>query len=133
MIKGREKVRVDVPGLPPLSAYVPSRPENGVWQLTTPRREDIPESSSSARWRQANRTGITIRGWTTPHYKDVPWLKAAYLAVFSLLGVYGHRVRGRSCHGRNTKTDHGTGAQDYFGPQGRHIFMAGAGGRRSER
>ena len=91
VIKGREKVRVDVLGLPPLSAYVPSRPQNGVWQLTTPRREDIPESSSSAGWRQANRTGITIRGWTTPHYKDVPWLKAAYLAVFSLLGVYGYR------------------------------------------
>ena len=91
VIKGREKVRVDVPGLPPLSAHVPMRTENGVWRLTTPRRAEIPEILFDAGWREANRTGVTIRGWTTPHYKDVPWLKAAYLAVFSLLGVYGYR------------------------------------------
>ena len=91
VIKGREKVRVDVPGLPPLSAYVPQREENGVWQLITPHRTDIPRNFFEAGWREANRTGLTIHGWTTPHYKDVPWLKAAYLAVFSLLGVYGYR------------------------------------------
>ena len=91
VIKGREKVRVDVPGLPPLSAHVPMRTENGVWRLTTPRRPDISKNLFDAGWREANRTGVTIRGWTRPHYKDVPWLKAAYLAVFSLLGVYGYR------------------------------------------
>ena len=35
---------------------------------------------------------FTLRGRApTPHYANTPWLKAAYLSVFSLLGAYGYR------------------------------------------
>ena len=63
VIKGREKVRVDVPGLPPLSAYAPSRMENGVWRLTTPRRADIPENLFRGGWQEGNRLG-----WYVPWF-----------------------------------------------------------------
>ena len=90
-LKGREKVRLDVPGLPPLAAYVSPASKKGVWELWRPRRAGVPLSPYARPWRDAASGRIAIRGWTVPHYKDVPWLKAAYLAVFSLLGVYGYR------------------------------------------
>ena len=83
------KVRLDVAGLPPFNARVAATAENGL-SLRVSRRSDVTPDAFAKVWRES-RT-FTIKGRApTAHQVNVPWLKAAYLSVFSLLGVHGYK------------------------------------------
>ena len=82
------KVRIDIPGVPSHTAYLSvsggSRIDIRMSKLRVP--EEV--------FDRALRSGKSFRmGVTRPplHFANVAWLKAAYLSVFSLLGVHGYR------------------------------------------
>lgn len=82
------KVRLDVPGLPPFTARVAATAQDGL-ALRVSRRSDVTPDAFGKALRES-RT-FTIKGRApTAHQVNVPWLKAAYLSVFSLLGVRGY-------------------------------------------
>ena len=84
------KVRLDVGGLPPLlNARVAVRAGDGL-SLQVSRCRVV----TAGAFEEALRDGRTLTmTWQAPttHYANVPWLKAAYLSVFSLLGMHGYR------------------------------------------
>lgn len=83
------KVRLDVAGLPPFTARVAATAEDGL-SLRVSRRSDVTPDAFAKAWRES-RT-FTIKGRApTAHQVNVPWLKAAHLSVFSLLGVHGYK------------------------------------------
>lgn len=82
------KVQVDFPGLPKQTARL-SVDKEGVFDI---RMSKLRFSSGAID--EVLRTGQSFNlrfTQPTPHYASVPWLKAAYLSVFSLLGVRGYR------------------------------------------
>ena len=83
------KVRLDLAGLPPFSARVAVRADRSLL-LQVSSRKDVTSGVFDKALRDA-RT-LTMKGQApTAHYVNVPWLKAAYLSVFSLLGVHGYK------------------------------------------
>ena len=83
------KVRLDVAGLPPFSARAAVRADDSLL-LQVSSRSDV-TSGAFDKALLEGRT-LTMRGQApTAHYVSVPWLKAAYLSVFSLLGVHGYK------------------------------------------
>lgn len=82
------KARIDIPGVPSHTAYLSKGGSS---------RIDIRMSKlrvSEAAFDKALRSGKSFQmSVTIPsrHFASVPWLKAAYLSVFSLLGVHGYR------------------------------------------
>ena len=82
------KVRIEMPGLPTQTGYVSMAASGRVdVRMSKPRvsRDAISEVLRSRR--PINMTFME----PTSRYATVPWLKAAYLSVFSLLGVHGYR------------------------------------------
>jgi len=83
------KVRLDVAGLPPFTARVGTSADDGVFLRVSSRSDVTPRAFDKAL--RESRT-LTIEGKApTAHEVSVPWLKAAYLSVFSLLGVHGYK------------------------------------------
>ena len=81
------KVRLDAPGLPTHNARL-SQGSDGLFLQVAARRDVDPNVFVSAMRQGA----VTVKGFApTTHYVNVPWLKAAYLAVFSLLGAHGYK------------------------------------------
>ena len=83
-----QKVRLELPGLPIHTARISVDEKGNInSQLSKLRvsQEVFSESLRSA-------SSITLTGsLPSPHYASVPWLKAAYLSVFSLLGKHGYK------------------------------------------
>ena len=82
------KVRIEMPGLPTQTGYVSLGTSGHISiRMSKPRvsRDAISDVLRSRRPINMTFTEPTSR------YVSVPWLKAAYLSVFSLLGVYGYR------------------------------------------
>ena len=83
------KVRLDVAGLPPFTARVTARADDSVF-LRISSRSDVTQRAFEKALRKSR--SFTIKGKVpTAHDVSVPWLKAAYLSVFSLLGVHGYK------------------------------------------
>ena len=83
------KVRLDVAGLPPFTARVAVRVDDSLFFQVSSRSDVTPGALDKAL--RESRT-LTIKGKDpTAHEVNVPWLKAAYLSVFSLLGVHGYK------------------------------------------
>ena len=83
------KVRLDVAGLPPFTARVAvSAVDSLFFQVSS--RSEVKLGAFDKALRES-RT-FTIKGKApTAHEVNVPWLKSAYLSVFSLLGVHGYK------------------------------------------
>ena len=80
-------VTLSVPGQPELSGRLKVDPAgNMAFSASKPR-------TSAGEFHAALRSGeFTISGFEPkPHFARMPWLKAAYLSVFCLLGKYGYR------------------------------------------
>ena len=82
------KVQLQLRGLPTQTAYL-SRDREGVIDIRMSRPRFSQEAFDEAL--RAGRSFSLKFTAPTPHYLSVPWLKAAYLSVFSLLGVHGYR------------------------------------------
>ncbi|MYN64957.1 MAG: hypothetical protein F4X11_08015 [Acidobacteria bacterium] len=85
--RGGEKVTLTIPGLPKQSVRMTVQP-NGDIVAAMPEKTRIPPDE----FMKAMKAGeITIRSCVpTPKAARMPWLKAAYLSVFSLLGRCGY-------------------------------------------
>ncbi|MCY3819485.1 MAG: hypothetical protein OXH52_08995 [Gammaproteobacteria bacterium] len=83
-----QKIRLTVPGLPVQTAYISPGEGKTDLKLRFPKTQVSPDVLSRA----LNTREFSI-AWRYPqnHYADVPWLKAAYLSVVSLLGPLGYR------------------------------------------
>ena len=91
--RNEEKVDVNFAGLPPLAGYMTVVGESSLHLRIPGRRDVTPEAFQQAFGEAVRRKSpfkFTSRA-PTPHYASVPWLKAAYLSVFSLLGRLGYR------------------------------------------
>ena len=83
-----QKVQLKIPGLPIHTARISVDERGNISSKLSKLR--VPQETFSDSLRSAET--ITLRGaMPTQHYASVPWLKAAYLSVFSLLGKYGYR------------------------------------------
>lgn len=83
------KVRLDVAGLPTFTARLAWSADDSVFLRLSSRGDVTPRVFDKAV--RESRT-LTIEGKApTAHELSVPWLKAAYLSVFSLLGVHGYK------------------------------------------
>jgi len=86
--RDEQKVHLTVPGLPIQTAYASPGEGTTDLHLRFPKTQVSPDVLSRA---------LQTRGfkmaWRRPqsHYVNVPWLKAAYLSVVSLLGELGYR------------------------------------------
>ena len=86
--KREPKVRVDMPGLPSQTGYI-STDRSGRIHLRMPKPRAPKEAMLEA---LRSRQSFSLTGAEpNPHYASVPWLKSAYLSVFSLLGMHGCR------------------------------------------
>ena len=81
-----QKAQVDVDGLPTHTGHLRVSGSNGILLSMSALRV------SSDEFGEALRSGRIGLQWREPsgRYRSVPWLKAAYLSVFSLLGVHGY-------------------------------------------
>ena len=87
--KQEPKARIQIPGLPDHTGQI-VKDASGHFQICMLKSRvsrdemikvmDAPRLQMEVSFKMPN-----------PHYVIVPWLKAAYLSVFSLLGVYGYR------------------------------------------
>ena len=85
------KVRLDVAGLPPFTAHVAVTADERL-SLRVLSRSDVPPGAFDEALREG-RT-LSMKGLApTAQYVNVPWLKAAYLSVFSLLAACRTRKR----------------------------------------
>ena len=83
-----QKVQLEIPGLPIHTARISVDQKGNISSKLSKLR--VSEETFSELFGSAAK--ITLRGaMPTQHYASVPWLKAAYLSVFSLLGPYGYR------------------------------------------
>ena len=82
------KARIDMPGLPTQTGYVSVDVSGRIDVRMSKPRVATDAVSDVLRSRQPFTMTFTE---PTAHYASIPWLKAAYLSVFSLLGVYGYR------------------------------------------
>ena len=83
------KVRLDVAGLPPFTArFAASADDSAFIRISS--RSDITRRAFDKALRESQTLTITGKA-PTVHDVMVPWLKAAYLSVFSLLGVHGYK------------------------------------------
>lgn len=91
--RNEEKVQLNVAGLPALAAYATVTEESGVDLRISGRRDVTPGAFEEAFGEALRKKRPLTLKWRapTPHYTSVPWLKAAYLSVFSLLGRLGYR------------------------------------------
>ena len=81
------KARMDVDGIPPQTAYFRVSGTNEIrFSMPTPR---VPSDEFGEALR-SGRISLTWHEPSSPRYGSIPWLKAAYLSVFSLLGVHGY-------------------------------------------
>ena len=82
------KVRIDIPGVPSHTAYLSAGPRSRIDIRMSKLR--VPEADFATALRAGKSFQMSV---TRPprHFASVPWLKAAYLSVFSLLGVHGYR------------------------------------------
>ena len=82
------KVRIEMPGLPTQTGYVSTDASGRIdIRMSKPR---ISEEAITEVLRSRQPINLTFTK-PTSRYASVPWLKAAYLSVFSLLGVHGYR------------------------------------------
>ena len=82
------KARIDMPGLPTQTGYVSVDASGRIdVRMSRPR---VPREAVSALLR-SRQPFTMIFMEPTSRYANIPWLKAAYLSVFSLLGTYGYR------------------------------------------
>ena len=82
------KVRIDIPGFPSHTAYL-SATDGAPIDIRMSRLR-VPHAVFDSALRSGKSFGMRITV-PTRHFASVPWLKAAYLSVFSLLGVRGYR------------------------------------------
>ena len=82
------KVRIDIPGVPSHTAYLSATGGSPIDIRMSKLR--VPQAVFDSALRSGKSFGMRVMG-PTRHFASVPWLKAAYLSVFSLLGVHGHR------------------------------------------
>ena len=91
--RGKQKVRLDVPGFSSQNAYASFG--GGFIEISGRNPRVTPGALG-----EVLRSGGSFKARYTypdPHYVSVAWLKAAYLAVFSLLGAHGYRyARGKA-------------------------------------
>ena len=87
--KAATKVRVDIAGRPPLTAYISPTADDDIYSLRVLERSGV-NPGELDRALRAGRSVSMLGTALTAHSVNVPWLKAAYLSVFSLLGVYGY-------------------------------------------
>ena len=82
------KVRIEVPGVPSHTAYLTAGGGSRIDIRMSKLR--VPEAVFDKALRSGKPFQVSVA--TPPeHFASVPWLKAAYLSVFSLLGVHGYR------------------------------------------
>ena len=82
------KVRIEMPGLPTQTGYLTIDASGGIdIRMSKPR---VSTDAIGAVLRSHRSISLTL---TEPNsrYARVPWLKAGYLSVFSLLGVHGYK------------------------------------------
>ena len=84
-----KKMRLDVAGLPPFTARFAASADDGAFIRISSRSDITPRAFDKA-LRESQTLTITGKA-PTVHDVMVPWLKAAYLSVFSLLGVHGYK------------------------------------------
>ena len=89
-----QKFQITIPGLvdnegEPL-AHVGYGTVHGNGMLLRMGRLRVPESEFGEALRSGQGINFKFK-LPTPHYANVPWLKAAYLTVFSTLGAHGYR------------------------------------------
>ena len=82
------KVQIDMPGLPTQTGYV-SMDASGCIDVRMSKLRASRDAISDV-WRFRRPFTMTVKE-PNSRYACVPWLKAAYLSVFSLLGVHGYR------------------------------------------
>ena len=83
------KVRIEMPGLPMQTGYI-SRVTNGRINVRVSNSRVSRDAISKVRDSPRPQIKLTFKVPNVRHV-SVPWLKAAYLSVFSLLGVHGYR------------------------------------------
>jgi len=89
--RGRgQKAQVNIDGFPTHTGYLRVSSSKGIVLDMAALRV------SSDEFGEALRSGRIGLQWSEPsaRYRSVPWLKAAYLSVFSLLGVHGYSFAG---------------------------------------
>lgn len=83
-----QKVQLDIPGLPIQTARISVDERGNISARLSKLR--CPQDTFTESLRSA--VTFKMRGEIqAPHYMSVPWLKAAYLSVFSLLSKHGYR------------------------------------------
>ena len=85
--KREPKVRVDMPGLPSQTAYMSTDTSERIHLRMSKLR--APEEAMLEVLRSRQSFSLIVAK-PNSHYASVPWLKSAYLSVFSLLGMHGY-------------------------------------------